>query len=306
VNKRSAALAATGVAVCAYVALNPQRRHLDSQMRAAIGGAYAGPAGMITHYAVEGPSEGATVVLIHGGTVPMFTWDAIVPELAAAGYRTVRYDMLGRGYSDRPRAVYDRNLYQRQLEDLLDRLEIGGAFDLVGFSLGGATAVNYAARHPELIRSLTLISPVAVGFRVPTVFRIPGLGEVLLRFVGHRILERRARDLLGDSPDADDAFARFAEQKRYRGFEAALLSMFRSDALGDYRPAYAAIGHHSYPVMLLWGMADPEITAPVVATIRRLVPRIEYRPVEDVGHGVVFQRSADIVEHTVSFLDRSS
>jgi pimeloyl-ACP methyl ester carboxylesterase len=41
------------------------------------------------------------VVLVHGATVPMFTWDSIVPGLVAAGYRTVRYDMWGRGHSDR-------------------------------------------------------------------------------------------------------------------------------------------------------------------------------------------------------------
>ena len=134
---------------------------------------------------------------------------------------------------------------------------------------------------------------------------MPVLGEVLLHLVGHRVLERRARELIGDSTNADAALARFAEQKRYRGFEAALLSMFRSDALGDYRPAYNVVAEHDYPVLLIWGTGDTEITAPVVDTIRRLVSRIEYHPIDGVGHGVPFQRASDVLDRTLPFLDRS-
>ena len=55
-----------------------------------------------THYELVGPETGRTVVLLHGGTIPMWTWDRQVPALVEAGFRVLRYDMCGRGYSDSP------------------------------------------------------------------------------------------------------------------------------------------------------------------------------------------------------------
>lgn len=52
--------------------------------------------------------------------------------------------------------------------------------------------------------------------------------------------------------------------------------MFGSDALGDYRDAYAAVDGHSYPVLMVWGDADTEIANEVIDTIRGLVPRVEF------------------------------
>jgi pimeloyl-ACP methyl ester carboxylesterase len=243
-------------------------------------------------------------VLVHGGTVPMFTWDDTVPALVDSGRRVLRYDMFGRGYSDRPRTSYDRSLYFEQLDNLLDALGIADPVDLVGFSLGGATVANYASRRPDRVRSLTLISPVGYGFSVPAVFRVPVLGEILIRLIGLRILEGRANALFGDSPHAEDFSRWFSEQRRFTGFTASLLSMFRSDALGDYRDAYAAIGGHRYPVLLAWGDADTEVTRDVIDTIRGLIPRAEFHVVPDVGHGIVFQRPAEVNELLTRFLER--
>jgi alpha-beta hydrolase superfamily lysophospholipase len=59
----------------------------------------------VTHYTLEGPQDGPLVVLIHGLTTPAFVWDGIAPVLVARGYRVLRYDLFGRGCSDRPRWI---------------------------------------------------------------------------------------------------------------------------------------------------------------------------------------------------------
>jgi pimeloyl-ACP methyl ester carboxylesterase len=130
------------------------------------------------------------VVLVHGGTIPLWTWDRQVPVLIAAGYRVLRYDAFGRGYSDRPAVVHDRNLYMSQLRELVDTLGISGPFDLIGTSQGGGTAVTFTATYPQRVRRLVLISPVVRDFAVPRLFQVPIIGEIAARAFGMRLVAK--------------------------------------------------------------------------------------------------------------------
>ena len=91
----------------------------------------------ITHYRWDGSPTGQVVVLLHGGTIPSWEWDPVVPYLAGAGLRVLRYDMFGRGFSDRPTVTYNRDLFCSQLLELLVRLGVVQPVDLVGTSFGG-------------------------------------------------------------------------------------------------------------------------------------------------------------------------
>jgi len=96
-----------------------------------------------THYQLEGPENGDLVFLIHGGREPAWTWDEVVPHLHGAGYRTLRYDMFGRGYSDRPwDGLYDQAFFERQATELLEALDITQPIHIVGYSFGAAIAAR--------------------------------------------------------------------------------------------------------------------------------------------------------------------
>ncbi|MBL3562611.1 alpha/beta fold hydrolase, partial [Rhodovulum sulfidophilum] len=56
-----------------------------------------------THLVWEGPAEGPVLVLLHGLTIGSHMLDRLAGGLAARGYRVLRYDLYGRGFSDRPR-----------------------------------------------------------------------------------------------------------------------------------------------------------------------------------------------------------
>jgi pimeloyl-ACP methyl ester carboxylesterase len=94
------------------------------------------------------------------------------------------------------------------------------------------------------------------------------------------------------------------QQFRYRGFQQAILSMLRSDALGDYTKEYTRLGAHGKPVMLLWGTEDQEITQQMIDTVRRLLPKAEFHPVYGVGHGIVYQRPEEVYTFINDFLKR--
>jgi len=73
-----------------YFALNRETRTLDAPMREALGGTYVMLPGGVTHYELSGPADGEKVVLIHGGTIPFYAWDAQMPPLHDAGFRVLR------------------------------------------------------------------------------------------------------------------------------------------------------------------------------------------------------------------------
>jgi len=83
-----------------YFFLDPEKKELSEGVRAQIGGNYVALSDGVTRYQWEGPSEGPVVVLVHGATIPMWVWKNLAADLAEGGFRVLRYDKFGRGYSD--------------------------------------------------------------------------------------------------------------------------------------------------------------------------------------------------------------
>ncbi len=122
--------------------------------------------------AIAGAS-GSPVVLIHGHSVDLRLWDEQVPALSAAGYRVIRYDVRGHGRSMAPSTGYTWEHYAADLGDLLDRLNAEGpaaeslALDvvhIVGASMGGGIALQFALDFPTRVLSLTLVDSALPGF----------------------------------------------------------------------------------------------------------------------------------------------
>jgi pimeloyl-ACP methyl ester carboxylesterase len=256
----------------------------------------------VTHYKLEGPENGKIVVLVHGGTIPLWTWDKQIQALSEAGFRVLSYDKYGRGYSDRPTVTYDQELYKRQLLELVDKLQLTQKFDLIGLSLGGATAVNFTAQYPDKVRKLVLISPLINNFKVPSIFQIPVIGEFTVRLIGTKIIVDRFTSLLEGNPDSETYRTIFVEQTTYKGFQRSLLSMLRNDAVRDYTNAYQTLGKQNREILLIWGTADTEITEEMITDIQSFVPHITFIPVEGLGHGIVFQEPDKINNLIMSFL----
>ena len=258
-----------------------------------------------TEYELAGPDAAPLVVLLHGASIPLWTWDAQISALHAAGFRTLRYDMYGRGKSAYPRTLYDRELYQRQLLELLDALTISTPFHLVGFSFGGATAANFCASHPDRVKSLALIAPVfhfAEGNALVRVARTPIVGELFMRFVVMRKAAMRAAKLWAGGNSPQDYASRFEAQIRRAGYAAAFLSFLRSDALDDYAPVYGRLGSAGRRALLVWGTDDGDIPVAHIASIRQLMPLAEFHELPAMGHGVVFQAAREVNRLLVGYL----
>ncbi len=292
------------VLVVVYYALDPENKQLDESEREKLGGTYVKLSNGVTHYKLTGPANGKLVVLVHGGTVPIWTWDKQVEFLNEAGFRTLCYDKYGRGYSDRPSVTYNQELYTSQLLELVDKLGITQKFDLIGLSLGGGTVVNFTAQYPNKVQKLILISPVINNFKVPGILRLPVIGEFAGRVIGIKTIVDRFSSLFEKNPDSKKYNRLFVEQTTYNGFQQSILSMLRNDALGDYTNAYQKLGKQNRQILLIWGTEDTEITRDMIKDVRSHLPNLLFKPVEEVGHGIVFQKPDTVNSLIVDFLSK--
>jgi len=120
-----------------------------------------------THYRLEGGPDGELVVLISGVYDPPVRYDLLAPALVAAGYRTLRYDPYGRGWSPAPRDfTYTAAEHVQQIATLVAELNLKPT-GLVAHSAGAITALLYAEETPS-VRDLVLFAPAgAMASPVP-------------------------------------------------------------------------------------------------------------------------------------------
>jgi pimeloyl-ACP methyl ester carboxylesterase len=271
-----------------YAASDIEKKDLDDAARAQQGGSYVKLPDGVTHYELTGPETGQVVVLVHGATIPLYVWDAQVDDIIKAGYRVLRYDLYGKGYSDRPVASYSQEFYRKQLLNLLDALKIKQPVDLVGSSMGGAIAVDFTANYPASVNKLVLVDPIITGSAKNDtsvrLLRPPVIGEFLMRLIATKSLTDRAAQLMQKSPKAAEYAQQFKEQTQYKGFERATLAMFRSDATTDFRSDYQTVGKQNRPIMLIWGTLDEDVTPAMVQEIKNAMPKLVFKQLDNIGH----------------------
>jgi len=241
----------------------------------------------VTHYELGGPERGQPVVLVHGFSVPYFIYDPTFSFLAQAGFRVLRYDLFGRGLSDRPRVKYDVHLFVRQLADLLDALQFGPV-NLAGLSMGGPIAAAFTVRYPERVTKLVLIDPAGarpVDLSLTLkIAKLPVVGDLLLGLFGSGNMVKSAASDFFDPKLVREFQSRYAVQMKYKGFMRAILSTIRSGMLDSFHETYQRVGRLQKPTLLVWGKNDTTVPFAHSDDIRAAMPHAEFHAVEDCGH----------------------
>jgi pimeloyl-ACP methyl ester carboxylesterase len=285
----------------------PERLDLTDEVRRGLPGSFVGlPAG-VTHYELQGEADAGTVVLIHGNAAPSVTWDRTIGPLCDAGFRVLRYDIFGHGFSDRPHLrTYDRRFYNTQLADLLTALGIASPIRLVGTSQGGRIAACFAAQNPGAVSRLALLAPLFDEFTGSgsVLFRLmvaPVVGDLLMRLVGDGKLADLSDAVV--SPETRAVLQpQVAEQFRYRGKREAILANLRGDALKDATDCYRRIQEQGVPVLLAFGSLDQKLPSESMSRLRGLLPDIEYHQIEGAGHLAHYEFADDVNPLLIRFL----
>ena len=286
-----------------YRLRDPERLELDDAARRSASGQFVRLSAGYTHYELAGPADGPVVVLAAGFSVPSYIWDPTFKALTDAGFRVLRYDYYGRGFSDRPDVPYTQAFYVRQLAELLDAVKLTGPIDLAGLSFGGSVVTSFADAYPARVRSLVYMDP---SFR--TVGTLPPLTDVpfVWDLFTTIFTERSWADAqLGDFVHPDrfpDWPDRYRVQMQYRGFRRARLSEIVANVSVDQRPELQRVGQHGRPVFVVWGKQDPNVPFEFSASLMELLPQGHLLAVDDSGHLPLWEQPAVVNPAIVAFL----
>ncbi len=238
-----------------------------------------------TYAIVEG--TGPTTMLIHGLAGNTTVWDTVRPGLSAMG-RTVTFDLWGRGLSDRPDApVYGMDAYVDQVEGVRRALGIERAA-FVGSSMGGLVALHYAARYPDHVSALVLLSPAGMPPEQAGLFGVattPYLGEYLMSVITPIWLRVSYRKMFHNDALADRRFrSRFGLSAEIAGFRRGILETLRQVDLGSGGPALERIAATDIPVLVVWGAEDEILPARQLDLFAQALPAARTLRVAKAGH----------------------
>jgi pimeloyl-ACP methyl ester carboxylesterase len=283
-----------------------ENRVLDGDARNEASGSFLRLEQGMVHYYLEGPEDAPLVVLVHGFSVPAYVWEPTTAFLNRSGYRTLRYDLYGRGFSDRPDLTYDISLFEDQLAGLIDGLDINDPFAVVGLSMGGPVAARYAQQHPDLVNGVVLISPEVTQVTNGTIFplNLPGIGEYMMSAVMEPLIlpKLQANDFIhpDNFPDWEE---KYREQLQFEGTGRALLSTIRELVELNPELEYQALQKTGLPVMLVWGDGDQSVGQDQIEILRQILPDMKIKIIQDGGHLVHYEAPEEVNSELVEFLD---
>lgn len=284
-----------------------ETKELNENTRKASTGLFVALSDGVTHYELGGPKDGKPVVLVHGFSVPLFIFDSLFDFLTNAGFRVLRYDLFGRGYSDRPNIRYDINLFVRQLKELLDALGMSD-ITLLGLSMGGPVTTSFVNMHPRFVRKHVMIDPSGakgVGLTwLLKITRLPILGEFLIALFGrNNMIKGIASDFF--DPELVSIFQeKYKVQMEFKGFKRAILSTMRNGMLDSFLETYKKVGALKKPTLIFWGMNDETTPYADHPLILQALPHAEFHAIENCGHIPHYEKPEIFNPILLEFLSR--
>jgi pimeloyl-ACP methyl ester carboxylesterase len=240
-------------------------------------------AGLRLHVRVSGPESAPAIVMLHGLGSSLHTWEAWAAGLPE--YRVIRLDLPGFGLTGPdPTNDYSDARSVAVIAALLDRLAVPRA-TVLGHSMGGRIAWQFAAAHPERVERLVLVSPdgfASPGFEYGKAPEVPAVAALMRHVLPRFVLRMNLEPGFADRGLVTDALlTRYHDLLRAPGVRGAVLERTRQTVLSDPAPTLQRI--HA-PVLLLWGEQDAMIPVANAADYQRLLPDSRLALLPGVGH----------------------
>jgi pimeloyl-ACP methyl ester carboxylesterase len=285
------------------------RRRNKSARHSAYGSFITLPDGDV-HYELSGPQDGPLVVFISGSGPPATIFDRAVKGLHESGYRTLRYDHYGRGYSSSPKGDYTIDFFQKQFTELLEALNISDPFFLVGHSFGCIIACSYVTQFPERVKKLILLSPS--GFEenakmLLLLIPIPTLCAWILKTVGAWPIRRVIKRAFYDKGEWSGFHEKNKTQLSMHGAIHAYLSFsvnyFKPVFRRKFRTIYQEVGKKDIPVIALCGKNDTFIPISCLGSLQSAIPHIEVYVLDKSAHALIYENANSALNIIRNFLN---
>lgn len=259
---------------------------------------------------------GPAVVLIHGMASSAASWDPVL-DLLAESCRVIAPDLLGSGDSDKPvTGDYSLGAYASNVRDLLTALDIESA-TIVGHSLGGGVALQFAYQFPERCERLVLVSAGGLGPEVHAVLRaatLPGFDLALraatapwARTAGAtagRLLRRLGIEPGTDMQQAGTSLASLRDRDTRAAFVKTIRSVI---ATGGQRVSandrfYLAA---AMPTLVVWGERDRIIPVGHATAAHEQIPGSRLEVVAGAGHYPHRDEPRRFTDAVTAFIDET-
>ena len=244
--------------------------------------------------AYRAAGKGSLLLLVHGIAGSSETWRHVMPALAER-FSVLAPDLLGQGRSDKPRGDYSLGAHANVLRDLLDALGHRRA-TVVGQSLGGGVAMQFAYQFPNRCERLVLVNSGGLGREVTFYLRllsVPGFELVfpffctpLLRDAGNLIARWLRRAGVRSTPASQEvwrSYASLTDAKKRRAFFRSLRDVIDFDG-----QAVSALGRlqraAQLPTLIVWGAQDPFIPVSHAVAAHAAIPGSRLEIFDGVGH----------------------
>jgi pimeloyl-ACP methyl ester carboxylesterase len=255
------------------------------------------------------------LLLIHGMAGSSETWRAVIPQLSTK-YRVVAPDLLGHGQSAKPRSDYSLGAFAVTLRDLLDELDIPRA-TIIGQSLGGGVAMQFAYQHRDYCERLVLISSGGLGPDVGWTLRLlsaPGAELILPAIapppvvnVGNKVRSWLSASGIRSPRGAEmwSAYSSLADSQTRQAFLRTLRSVV------DYRgQSVSALNRlhltSDLPAMVIWGDHDRIIPIEHAYAFNEARPGCRLEVLTGVGHFPHVERPGDVADLLDDFISTTN
>lgn len=209
---------------------------------------------ILTTY-VRAGNAGAPILLLHGFDSSIFEFRRLLPLLAAQ-MSPWAVDLLGFGFTDRPIGLpFSPTAIKTHLYAFW-KAQINKPVVLVGASMGGAAAIDFALTYPQVISKLVLID--SAGFTAgPSMgkFLVPPLGYLAAAFLRHpKVRQRISQNAYYDPSFASlDVQGCAALHLNVPGWRQALIAFTKSGGYSSFKDKLTELAQ---PTLILWGDSD--------------------------------------------------
>jgi pimeloyl-ACP methyl ester carboxylesterase len=259
--------------------------------------------GLEVHYKDEG--SGTPIILLHGTSASLHTWDGWTKELTINNYRVIRMDLPAFGITGANKDnLYDLPSYSKFLTDFVNQLELD-KFILAGNSLGGSISWHYTSSNPEKVQKLILLDPAGFPSKKerPLVFElaeIPILNQILKHITPKSLIKDNLEQVyFDDSKVTENLVDQYHQMILRKGSRAAFIERAKLEGQ-DYTELLYTI---KSPTLIIWGEDDLWIPVEDGFKFKERMANSNLVIMKETGHVPMEEKPLESVALALNFLN---